>query len=73
MKYVVFRLCKVSKCILMSITYTTFISIFNSKIKTRVLKSTQYYYTIIQATRGHGWPSASHDHGSAEGRPWVAV
>ena len=50
MKYVVFRLCKVSKCILMSITYTTFISIlFNSKIKTRVLKSTQYYYTITYA------------------------
>ena len=28
---------------------------------------------FIQATRGHGWPKASHDHGSAEGRPGVAV
>ena len=28
---------------------------------------------IIQATRGHGWPKASHDHGSAEGQPGVAV
>ena len=29
--------------------------------------------SIFQATRGHGWPKASHDHGSAEGRPRVAV
>ena len=28
---------------------------------------------FIQATRGHGWPKASHDHGPAEGRPWGAV
>ena len=31
------------------------------------------FHEIFQATRGHGWPKASHDHGSAEGRPWVAV
>ena len=31
------------------------------------------YLIFFQATRGHGWPQASHDHGSAEGRPWVAV
>ena len=28
---------------------------------------------IFQAPRGHGWPKASHDHGLAEGQPWVAV